>query len=234
MNKEPKVITTKQPLDLVRQAPAFSQLMTHFNVNMPNEVESIWQPLYDKLTYANAGQTNLKFFQTPVGGNGNTVTAEMTNMKAAGQISAPQQMLVTGIQLDFQPSAALAQIHAATPADLQDYVNDVQAVLNSGVVVFTVGNKEQNRDAPIRRFPPSTYLEVDAALSDATTPAAGLTSGISYAQGCGELYSLTPLNIPWAQNFDVTILWDTGVALPSGDDGEITCYLQGYLYRSVQ
>ena len=107
-------------------------------------------------------------------------------------------------------------------------------VLNSGVVVFTVGNKEQNRDAPIGRFPPSNYLEVDCALSDASTVVDNQVSGISYAQGCGQLYTLTPLNIPWAQNFDVTLHWDSNVVLPSGADGSIRCYLQGYLYRSVQ
>lgn len=231
---EQQTINKDNPIDLVRRAPAFEALMTQFNVNMPNVVESIWQPLYDTVDYPAAGTTNIKFFQNQIGSQGNTITAEMTNMKAAGTISSPQQMLVTGIQLDFQPSAALAQIHAATPADLEDYLNDVQAVLRAGVVTFLVGNKNQLTDAPIGRFPPSNSLSVDSALSDGTTLAANQVSGISYAQGIGQLYTLSPLNIPWAQNFDVSVNFDANVPLPSGDDGTLRCYLQGYLYRSVQ
>lgn len=215
-----------------RIAPEFEKLMTQYNVNVPDLVEAIWQPRYDTLAYVAAGQTNMTFFQRPVGAAG--VTEDLTNMETAGVIAAPQQFLVTGIRAEFLPAANIASIHAATPADLQDYVNDVQAVLNSGVIIFTVGNKEQNRDAPIGKFPPSHALSVDSALSDATTAGANLASGISYAQGVGQLYNITPTNIPFSQNFNVSIHWPTAVALPSGNDGTIRVHLEGFLYRSAQ
>jgi len=215
-----------------RVAPQFEKLMTTYNVNVPNVVEAIWQPKYDLITYLAAGQNQQVFFQNPVGQA--LRTEDQTNMNAAGTIAAPQQFLATGIRLEFLPAANLASIHSGTPADLEDYVNDVQTVMRSGVVVFTVGNKEQNRDAPIGKFPPSHYLSVEASLADSTTAGANQVSGISYAQSCGQLYNLTPTNIPYSQNFDVTIKWPTLAALPSGADGSIRCHLEGFLYRSAQ
>lgn len=232
--QNPTMIDVNTKLELTRQAPEFADLMTMFNVNMPGVVESLYFTWFDKLTYPAVGINNLRFFQTPIGGNNGAKTIADTNMQAAGQFSAPKQFLATTIMLDFQPAAPIARIHEAVPADLEDYLNDVQAVLNSGVVKLTVGDKPQNVDYPIGRFPPSWKIAVDAALSDTTSAAAAQVSGISYGQSDGERYIITPMNIPWGQNFDIQIDWPTAVTLPSGDDGEIIAYLGGYQYRAVQ
>lgn len=215
-----------------RIAPEFQKLQEQYNVNVPNLVEAIWQPRFDRLVYDASGQTELRFFQRVQGSQG--VTEEDTNMELAGTLAAPQQFLVTGIRFEFLPAAEIVKINAAVPADIADYVNDVQAVLNSGVVSFNVGNKEQNRDAPLGKYPPSHHLFVNSALADTTTAAAAQLSAVTYAQGTGQLYNITPTNIPYSQNFNVQAKWANAVALPSGDDGTIRVHLEGFLYRSAQ
>lgn len=218
--------------DANRVAPEFQSLMTQYNVNVPGVVEAIWQPRFDTLPYLAAGQTQMKFFQRPSGAAG--VTEDLTNMQLAGTLPAPQQFLITGVRLEFLPAADITQIDPASEADLGDYANDVQTVMRSGVVVFSVGNKEQNRDAPIGKFPPSHRLFVNTSIADQRVEGAGQISGSAYAQSTGQLYNITPTNVPYSQNFDVEIKWPVAVPLPSGNDGTVRCHLEGYLYRSAQ
>ena len=74
-----------------RIAPEFSALANKFNVNVQGLTEAIWQPKFDTLAYAAAGQTQLIFFRNPVGSAG--VNEDDTNMNVAGTIAAPQQFL---------------------------------------------------------------------------------------------------------------------------------------------
>jgi hypothetical protein len=214
-----------------RIAPEFKTLMSKYNVNVPGLTEAIWQPKFDRLTYDAAGHTQLRFFQTPIGQG--TASEESTNMVSAGVIAAPQQFLVTGIRMRFIPDASLANIQVAA-ADAAAYANDVQAVVNSGVVVFTVGNKEQNRDAPIGKMPPSHRICAEGSMADSTIAAVDAVSTVIGVQSVGQLYNITPTNIPYSQNFDVTVKWDTPTALPSGNNGTLECHLEGFLYRSAQ
>jgi len=203
-----------------RVAPEFQTLAMNYGVNVPDVVEAIYQPFYDRLDYAAAGQTELRFFQTPIGQGGKTV--QDTNMVSAGVIAAPQQFLATQICLEFIPDSA-----PSTTADATAVANDVAAVLDSGVVEFNVGNKNQLRDAPIGVFPPTHVLDIDSSTTVAD-------ASIVSATNRGQMYDITPVNIPFSQNFDVSVKWTTPAALPSGNAGSLRCHLNGYLYRSAQ
>mgnify|MGYP000960570814 FL=1 len=74
--------------EVMRKAPAFASLAQNYGVNVANVVEAIRQPIYDTVTYAAAGQTNLTFFALPIGQGGKTKVD--TNMTTAGSLPAPR------------------------------------------------------------------------------------------------------------------------------------------------
>ncbi len=200
-------------------APEFLRLAADYGVNVQGVVQAQWQPVYDKQVYAAAGQSSLTFFQSPIGQGGRTI--EDTNMRAAGVFPAPQQFLATQVHVQFVPGAAPIDATGA-------YLKDAWTVYNSGALEFNVGSVTMVTDSPVGKFPPSHLLEVGAA--SATTGA----SGINYAENKGMIYEITPANIPWAQNFDVTIKWRTPLALPSAVAGKMVVTLGGFLYRLAQ
>lgn len=209
--------------------PSLSELQ-QFNVNRPGAVEAVRQTLYDFQVYALAGQTQLNFFQVPVGQAGKTQAD--TNMETAGTLPAPKQFLAQSIEVVFFSSVALAMFGAQAIAL---GMNDVQAVHQGGWLDFFIGSKSYLLEAPIGKFPPKTYIKVNAALSDATTPAPAFQSRIAYAVSGGRPYYLEPpiLLVP-TQNFRISLNWPVAVALPSGANGRIGIVLDGILYRNSQ
>lgn len=209
----------KVGVDDFRMAPEFSSLAAAYGVNVQGVVEAIYQPFYDTLQYAAAGQNQLRFFQQQVGG---AVTLQQTNMQLAGQISAPQQFLATQICVSFQGG-----VLPGVGGDAVGYANDVNAFVNNGSLRFNIGNKNFLTEAPLGVLPSSWVLEIDATTTEAA-------STVTSANSRGVLYDITPANIPFGQNFDVLMEWQNVVALPSGNPGTVRTHLNGYLYRSAQ
>lgn len=195
-----------------------------------DKMEKLWYPLFDYTAYAAAGQTNLTFFQNPVGQS--SKTSEDTNMEAAGMIPAPKYQLVTGIEVRFWPAASPAAYGAST--NVGKYVNDVYKVMKSGWLDFVVGSKSQLVDGPLENFASRQGLFVAAALSDATTAGANLTGDVEYARSVGTSYDIDPVLIEPNNNFKVTLNWATAVALPSSAAGRIGVRLLGYQFRPKQ
>lgn len=213
----------------VRKAPNLSDLRK-FAVNRPGAIEAIYEPLYDYQTYPAAGTSTLSFFQNPVGQN--STTLEDTNMRAAGSMPSPQQFLVTNIQVDFRPGISPTTLGAA---DANSFTKDAEKILSQGVLRFTVGSKDYLVSFPLGLFPPVNRLTGYAALSNATTAAAGLATRIDYAQAGGPMFQLTPVLLQSTQNFVVRLEWPDGVvATPSTVAGRIGVRLGGYLYRNSQ
>jgi len=73
-----------------------------------SEITLLTQPLYDKLTVATSGTTELDFFQTPKGQGGKTDAD--TNLTTAGQVPGGQAYHVQGIRLIPDPMAAVADV----------------------------------------------------------------------------------------------------------------------------
>lgn len=211
-------------------APEFLELANRYGVNVQGVVQAIYQPVYDKLAYAAAGANALRFFQNPVGQAGRTL--DDTNMRSAGVFPAPQQFLATQICVEFVPGV-LPAVSSATQADLIEYTNDVWTMATNGVLELNVGSKNMLTDAPLGKFPPSHTLDIGAAVANDAIVGTGV--GINYAAPKGVLYDITPVNIPWAQNFDVTLSWPSGlVPLPSTVAGDFRVTLNGFLYRLAQ
>lgn len=211
--------------DQMRKAPAFVNLARNYGVNVNNVVEAIRQPLYDTVAYAAAGQTNLTFFATPIGQGGKTKVN--TNMTNASTLPAPQNFLVTSIHLQFTPGASLTPASQAASLEGASVIEDTYVFGTGGLLELQVGSKVQLQDGPLSAFPPRSLMEVNLA----TTVAA---NSPGYGQWKGMVYDITPILIPWGQNFSVTLNWNTAVALPSTVAGTVQCVLDGYLYRLAQ
>jgi len=215
------------------QPPALNEL-ARYNPNRPDSAEGIWQPFYHFQAYAQLGQTQLSFFQNPVGQSG--LTYADTNMTSAGLFPAPTAFFCTGIMVVFNPGNTVSQgaVGSATPRALTNWL-DAVAVANSGFLEFSIGSKVYLRDAPIGKFAPNFTVQGAAAAALMPTTA-GLTApqtvDVNFARAAGRYYSITPFLIPQTQNFIVTLNWPTAVAVTVA--GRIGVILDGFYYRQSQ
>lgn len=216
------------------QIPTLASLQ-EFDVNRRGEYEGIRQTFYDSATYANAGQTQLQFFQTPRGQSSKTVAD--TNMTSAGQLPQPQHFLVESIEILLFPGV-LPTTKLTTVAETE-FANDMYTVAKSGSLNFFIGSKTYLEEAPVGRFPPKTKMGSEAAHAisklQATAADSELQVSTDYACWAGRPYYLDPpvLLVP-NQNFTVTLNWPSVVALPSGADAKVFVVLDGILYRQSQ
>lgn len=210
--------------------PSLNELQ-QYNVNRPGAIEVIASSLYDTLAYAQAGQTQLKFFQTPQGQGGKTLAD--TNMQAAGALASPQSFLVQTIELMFYPNSAIVpSVTGGTTAPA--FTNDVYKFYKyGGWLDFFIGSKSYLDEAPLQKFPPKNGLSGFAALSDATTAGSTQLTSISYATAAGPVYEIyPPILLTPTQNFNVSLNWPTAVAISAA--ATVVCTMSGYLYRNSQ
>jgi len=212
-------------MSLGRQPPAPGALQK-FSVNSANDMDVIWQPIYDFQSYALAGQTSLSFFQQPIGQNGKTL--EDTNMESAGQLPSPQSFIVEAISVEFYPGNPVLM---GAVDDTADNWQDTYDVMKSGWLDFMVGSKSRLQQAPIGAFPPAHRLGGSSAVTGAAA-AANTITGVDYASFAGQMFSIVPVALPANQNFKVTLNWSA--ALPINVAARIGVKLHGNLYRSVQ
>jgi hypothetical protein len=219
-----------------RKQPPKLSAIAKYNPNRAGAIESVWQPLYDFQTYAMAGQTQLSFFQVPVGQSSKTLAD--TNMVNQGMLAAPQRFFVTGVMVCFIPLNVVSVASATVQRALSNLV-DVNAVANSGFLNFSIGAKNYLTDAPTGKFPPNFTIGGLVAAGIAIMPTtAGLTAAAfpqtdaNYARATGRYYEITPFLIPATQNFAVTLNWPTAVAITVA--GRIGVILDGFLFRESQ
>jgi len=206
--------------------PSLEEL-NQYNVNRAGQVEAIKASLYDFQTYAQAGQTQLQFFQTPKGQGGKTFAD--TNMTLAGSLPAPMSFLVECIEIYFFPANAIS----ATGAVVAENWNDMYDVGKSGWLELFIGSKPYLDEAPLMKFPPRTGLTGQSSLSDTTSAAASRVTVVDYASFGGPVYEMIPpiLLVP-SQNFNVTLNWPAAVAISLA--GRIGINMGGILYRNSQ
>ncbi len=208
------------------------QELEKYNVNRAGEFEAVRQSLYDFQTYAQAGQTQLIFFQVPAGQSSKT-NAD-TNLEIAGSLPNPKMHLVQSIEVLFYPSVAPSRGPIADESSI--FLNDVYNVSKSGWLSFFIGSKEYLKEAPIGRFPPKTKLDGFAAIATSLTAGAATQSRDTYAVFSGRPYLVDPwILLKPTQNFNVTLNWPTAVALNAADTAaRIGVALDGVLYRNSQ
>lgn len=210
------------------QPPKVGQL-AQYNPNRPDAVEGVWQPFYDFQSYAMAGQTQLSFFQVPVGQSGKTLAD--TNMTNAGMFPNPTALFVTGIMIDFTPLNVVSAIGAAA-LRVQANANDAAAVARSGWLEFQIGSKVYLTDAPLNKFAPNYNAGIESNISAFGTAAAPAQVDTDYAKWKGRYYAITPFLIPPTQNFSVRLNWPTAVAVTVA--ARIGVILDGFYYRQSQ
>lgn len=201
-----------------------------YNVNREGQNEVIWQPAYDYQTYAAAGAAQFTFFQTTVGSAGTTLAD--TNIRQSGAFPAPQEFLITGIQVLFTPGNVIAQAGVANTV-VQENWNDVNDVMfgNAWLQLF-IGSKSYLDDGPLAKFTQQFRLGGVANNAATGTSAAAEAWLIDYAVHGGKYYSITPVKLPTTQNFNVNINFPAAVAI--NVNGTIGVILDGFLYRLSQ
>jgi len=200
--------------------------LERYRANQSDQLEVLYAPLYDTLTYLAAGQAVMNFFQVPVSG---TKTLVSTNMVLGGQLPAPQAFLCTGISLDLIPAALPGRAGATV---LATNINDVWEVMTGQAwLQLVIGTKPQITEGMLGKFCSSWGLKGLGAvtLGGETGDDANI---IDYATTEGEPYNVVPFVIPSTQNFGVTINTPTVIAITA--DARLQCTLHGYLYRAVQ
>lgn len=210
--------------------PSLQQLQ-QYNVNRPDQIEAIRSSLYDTLAYAQAGQTQLQFFQTPKGQSGKTLAD--TNMTLAGSLASPQSFLIETIELYFYPGMTPGNLSAANTPIAPTYLNDVYKFYkHGGWLELFIGSKAYLDEAPLQKFPPRCGLSGFSSSSDAASTSTSSTL-VNYASAGGPVYELDPpiLLVP-TQNFVVTLNWPSAVALSAA--GTVVCQMGGILYRNSQ
>lgn len=212
--------------------PSLADLQ-QYNVNRPGQIEAIRSSLYDSLTYAQAGQTQLKFFQTPQGQSSKTLAN--TNMSAAGSLPSPQSFLVETIELYFFPGELPGNLSANDTPIIPTFVNDVYEFYTVPAwLEFYIGSKAYLDEAPLLKFPPRCGLAGFAAISDgAAQTSTGKQTMVNYASAGGPVYELDPpiLLVP-TQNFNVTLNWASANAITAA--ATVYCQFGGVLYRNSQ
>lgn len=226
-----------------------------YEVNRRGEVEGVRQTLYDFQLYPLLGSLGMNFFQNPQGQGvttspgaavGSAKTIWDTNMELAGQLPNPKGFLVESIEVIFQPGNSGAANtftqqppydFVAVPTDLLPLsaggVNDVHNALSAGHLQFFIGSKSYLDEAPLYRFPPKTFVGVDAAVASNSATTAALA--VASARAMGRPYFLDPpIFLMPTQNFRVTLDWAALVPTISTLNGRIGVVLDGYLYRNSQ
>jgi len=200
-----------------------------FRATVPGQSEAINQPLYDYQSYAAAGQSQLTFFQSPIGSGGKTL--EDTNMDLAGALPQGKTFVVQALEVAFFPGVSPGTIGAPAATN---FTNDVYAFMKSGHLKFFFLSKSYLDEAPIGTIGQSFGVDMNAALSDASTAAAAQARTVEYAQLHRRVYKINPVTIAPQQNFSVSMNWGTVVPLPSGNAARVGVRLLGTLYRAAQ
>jgi len=216
-----------------RNQPPQLQSLARYNPNLPNSVEGIWQPFYDFQTYAQAGQTQLQFFQVPQGQSSKTLAD--TNMTNAGMFPSPTAFFVTGVMVAHFPLNTVSQgAIASAPRAATNWL-DAVAVAQSGWLEFSIGSKTYLTDAPLGKFPANFTVNGPAAFAIMPTTAgltAASTNDVNFARAQGRYYEITPFLIPATQNFRVTLNWPAAVTNTIAS--RIGVILDGFYFRNSQ
>lgn len=222
-----------------------------YMVNQPNVMECVKWSLYDTQLYPTAGALNIDFFQQQIGvglsvstGNANQPKALAdTNMDGGGFLPAPQGFWIETIELIVTPGSVNTAntftrqnptgFAAAAAAAVQAGSHDVNAILTTGSLKFTVGTKPYLIEAPLYRIPPWCRMKFNFALAT-TSGTVGETVKENLYAG-GDVYEIKPgIALPTMQNFKLSLQWPVVVATPSGFNAKIQAILDGWLFRAVQ
>lgn len=197
----------------------------------------VYWPLYDALAWASAGQSLLSYYANPQGagttsapGASGAKTSSDTNMQLAGQLPLGNDFFFTGLEFDFFPGVNPEQVGGAD--EVNGFINDTYTAMKSGLVTYTVQNRNYIQDGPLVNFPASARLAVAAAIGGTTTAGTQSISDIAYAAAVGDPYEITPVYVQATQGFQMQVTWPALVTLSA--TARMFCRQRGYLIRNAQ
>jgi hypothetical protein len=214
-------------------------------------LEGIRQALYDHLLYPTAGQNQFNFFSAQRGqGMTSAVGAVVaspksiadTNLDVSGMLPSGKAFAATSVEVSFYAgSVATANTYTLAPpagylaqaaATVVAQVNDVNSFYQSGSLQLYIAAKVVLEEAPLMRFPPKCFLNLDASVAQAGTNATNAALWALSAKASGRPYMLEPLiYIEPNVNFLVALNFPAAVATPSGFNARVGVILDGYQYR---
>jgi len=219
-------------------------------VTNPGQSEIIRQRLYDYQLLANAGSTQLSFFQQPVGSGlttalGGTVGAVKTlwdtNMTLGGTLPSGQAYMIESIEVVFFPGSVTTAntytpigqsvFNATAAATVAAAANDVNTFYQSGMLELNILSKNYLRETPTIAFPPKTNYNLDAAVASNSATTAEVA--LAQARAAGRPYYIDPsISLQPAVNFEVVIKWPAAVSLSF--NSRVGVILDGYFMRASQ
>ena len=206
------------------QRIAYNQALTDFGVKGGPRVEqgAIW----DKQTYAAAGQTVLNFFTEAY--TAASKGKDKTNMKRGGQMPHNEAILVRAIAVKFTPGVLPVKVDGDS-----SYVADLLAAMRGGRVHIKTNGVDVVEDGPLSLFPAETRLDMSFGISDNRAAAAGQFAVGQHGDVIGRIYMPEPFMLDRNQAFDASIAWDTAIALPSTVAGTVIMRLIGDKYVNL-
>jgi len=182
-------------------------------VNLPNQVQTLYSPLYDYQQKTAAATQVQRFFSTPNGSNGKTEAD--TNLTLNGQLPKGQAFVVTGVQVEYFPD-----IDINTEAAESQYADDILKFYSSGYLDFKIGSASYVQQGNLMKFPPINRLAI----------ASGSATQKLYGVATGREYNTINLLLESSQDFSVEL---RDLAATS-TTGKIGVTLNGILYRNAQ
>jgi hypothetical protein len=235
-------ITPKSLLKFKNSHPAIATMI-------PSNPEVISQPLYDRVTYPQAGTTSLAFFSTPKGNSATLITSGSagtrtkdyrdTNMDQQGMMSS-KGFIMYGVEVGYVPMSVGPEIvtdGAAAHAGL-NFESDVFKIASGGYLDITFVDKPYLR-IPIIALPSpfASHNAVGMAASTAIAADGALLVRNAGGYGPGNLMSPFVVDPPYlispGEDFSVTMKLD-GTALSTGNNVDIYVFLVGYMIRPSQ
>lgn len=198
-----------------------------YNSQYGGQIESIGWKLWDTQTYVSGTTTQLpQWFNV-------RATPDLSNMEVAFQLAAPKAFLVRAIRF-FVKQRVRAVVRAANTNPNTGAMDNIAQLINTGVWVFTIGNKVYNME-PLWCLTAGGGACGVFALEGAT---ADPGAAVDYAQnGVPDPRAVNTLSKPIfiapQINFSAVVTWPAAITL-AGTNTDICFLLDGDQLRPVQ
>lgn len=196
-----------------------------FRTQRPSHPEDLWQPLYDRVNFPNAGTSELGFFSQPLGSIARLITdTAAANKTKTLRDTNMQNANVVPTKLFRFEGISMAYLHM-TPDTITNSL-DRELLRNGGYLKFRIVDKD------ILIIPLVAIPELNPMLSSATTVTS--TTINNYAGGGGRIamYKLPiPIVLNPYESFQVTISFDGTIAMSGSEEIDVLVMLQGYMRR---
>ena len=200
-----------------------------YSTMYPGSKENVHWMFWDTNLYVSgAGGSTLLTFFTAL-----RATKDLSNMLQPGQFPAPYAFLIRQYRFHVKQQPRTVA-RAATANPQPGAIDNIQQLINGGVLVFRTGSKDYG-EHPLWMVPAGAGayggLAVDGDTADPGLFTDYALNGVPDAGGC---YSLgEPLFIPPLASFSVTVTWPAPLTLAGGSTN-VCVVLDGDLIRPVQ